>query len=69
MICKVGERLRHHLKSFLESKRKRKRVEATILMREKMLADELGRLGVPLRQQAQVAGYLVDFLIGDQIVE
>jgi very-short-patch-repair endonuclease len=68
MNCRVGEELRHHLKSFLKSKRLPKRVGATISMQEKVLANELRRLRVPFRQQVPIAGYLVDFLVGEKIV-
>ena len=60
--------LRRRLKSFLRSRRVPKRVGATISVQEKMLARELRRLGVPFRQQVPIAGYLVDFLVGEKVV-
>jgi very-short-patch-repair endonuclease len=35
---------------------------------EHLLAMELKRLGVPFKQQIPVAGYVVDFVIGDKLV-
>jgi very-short-patch-repair endonuclease len=35
---------------------------------EHLLAKELKRLGVPFKQQIPVAGYIVDFVIGDKLV-
>ncbi len=68
MNCKVGEELRRQLKSFLRLRRVSNRMGATISVQEKMLARELRRLGVPFRQQVPIAGYLVDFLVGEKVV-
>jgi very-short-patch-repair endonuclease len=35
---------------------------------EHLLARELKRLGVPFKQQVPIAGYIVDFVIGDMLV-
>jgi very-short-patch-repair endonuclease len=44
------------------------RMGMTMSDAEHLLAMELKRLGVPFKQQVPIAGYIVDFVIGDNLV-
>jgi len=68
MNCRVGGELRPYLKSVLRGSLLTRRVGTPRSRQEKMLAQELWRLKVPFKVQVPIAGYLVDFLIGDRIV-
>ena len=47
---------------------KERRMGVTMSDAEHLLARELKRCSIPFKQQVSIAGYIVDFLIGDRLV-
>ncbi len=69
MKCKVdSDDLARRLSRLIKSKHLPARMGLAASAQEKMLARELRRLGVPYRRQVRIAGYFVDFLVGERIV-
>jgi len=69
MKREVGDELRPHLERLLgKSGDAVMEAGTTVSEQERVLARELRRLGVPFRQQVQIAGYVADFLVGERIV-